>query len=113
MMWAVTITKEYSSLHRHGSNAVHYHLTWAFCILLIMIIAQAPVVPLDKSLSGSFNLCKDFSICPCNCEYAHPKRITICVRKSWPTFNVKYIILWIVTYPLDKVIWPLNYWLDD
>ena len=83
MMWAVTITKEYSSLHRHGSNAVYYHLTWAFCILLIMIIAQAPVVPLDKSLSGSFNLCKDFSICPCKCEYAHPKCITICVRKSY------------------------------
>ena len=28
-----------------------------------------------KSLSVSFNLCKDFSICPCNCEYAHSKHI--------------------------------------
>ena len=25
-----------------------------------------------------------------------------------------YFILWIATYPLDKVIWPLNNWdLDD
>ena len=66
---------------------------------------------MDKSLSDSFNLCKDFSISSCTSKYEHSNHSLVweCTKTLDNILREVFFRHCKVPYPPDKVIHPNNW----